>query len=285
MFARGFAILSLIASSAAVAAPEPKQPTGKWVVHFEAAQCVATREYGTEEKPLHFILKAPALGDVLQMGLVWKAGPREPVQTDGEVEFDNASPIQASLLEFGNRKAGQRVLLVNLPLAELAPMHNAKAVRIRARDKANSALGTRVAFGLSTVDETLALSQVSSLLKMMATCTEDLRRVWNVSDAAQPGLLKEPPAGNVTQLFRPQDYPGIALDKQQTGSTELVMLIDETGKVADCIVTQTSGSASLDAQSCVVIKDRGKFKPAVGQDGKPAKSSWRQRITYKMLGA
>ena len=83
-------------------------------------------------------------------------------------------------------------------------------------------------------------------------------------------------------LFSSDDYPGIAVFNDQMGAVSLVLLIDEQGKVADCTVTQTSGVAALDAQSCAVIKERGKFSPAIGQDGKPAKSSWLQRINWRL---
>ena len=106
MFARGFAIISLIVSSAAVAAPEPKQPSGKWVVHFDDAQCVATRQYGPAEKPVYLALKAPPVGDILQIGLVWKGGYREAIQTRGEIVFDDGEPVVTNLLEFGNKKLG-----------------------------------------------------------------------------------------------------------------------------------------------------------------------------------
>ena len=66
------------------------------------------------------------------------------------------------------------------------------------------------------------------------------------------------------------------------GAVSLALLIDEQGKVADCTVTQTSGVAALDAQSCAIIKERGKFSPAIGHDGKPAKSSWLQRINWAL---
>ena len=284
MRARGVAILSLIISSAALAAPEPKQPTGKWIVHFDAAQCVATRNYGSEDKPVHLVLKAPPIGDVLQIGVVWKGGPRDAIQTRGEVVFDNGEPITTSLIEFGNKKLGQRALLVNLPTRDLAPMRQASSIRIRARSSNNVRLGSRLSLGSSTVDETFALSQMSSLLKMMDTCTADLRKVWNVYDEKVPGPLKEPPLGNLVGLFDAEDYPGIALFNDQMGAVSMVLLIDETGKVADCTVTQTSGVAALDVQSCAVIKERAKFKPAVGQDGKPAKSSWLQRINWRISG-
>jgi hypothetical protein len=62
----------------------------------------------------------------------------------------------------------------------------------------------------------------------------------------------------------------------------LALLIDETGKIADCTVIGTSGAASLDTQSCGMLKDRARFKPAIGLDGKPAKGSFIQRITWRV---
>lgn len=144
-------------------------------------------------------------------------------------------------------------------------------------------LGSRLGVGGRSADENFALSNMPALLKMMDTCTADLRKVWNVyRDDEAGGLLKEPPSGDLVGLFDPEDYPGIAMLKEQTGTVALVLLIDESGKVADCTVTQTSGVAALDAQSCAIIKERGKFKPAIGLDGKPAKSSWLQRITWQL---
>ncbi len=62
-----------------------------------------------------------------------------------------------------------------------------------------------------------------------------------------------------------------------------MILVDEQGKVADCTVIQTSGVAALDAQSCSVIKLGAKYKPAIGLDGKPAKSAAFQTISWKIF--
>lgn len=282
MLARGMAILFLSCVAAPAAAAEPQPPSGKWVVHFDDAQCVATRQYGPDDDPVYLTLKAPPVGDVLQIGVIWKGGHRSAIQTRGEVVFDKGEPVVTNLLEFGNKTLGQRALLVNLPTEKLAPMRLASSVRIRARSTSQLTPGSRITFGTSTVDETFGLSQMTSLLRMMDTCTADLRKVWNVYDSAMPGPLKQPPSGNIQGLFNSDDYPGIAVFQDQMGDVALVMLIDEQGKVADCTVTQTSGVAALDAQSCAIIKKRGRFNPAIGQDGKPAKSSWLQRIRWRL---
>ena len=62
----------------------------------------------------------------------------------------------------------------------------------------------------------------------------------------------------------------------------IVALIDEKGEMADCAVIETSGIAALDAQTCFIMRKRGKFAPAIGQDGKPAKGVFTQRIRWEM---
>jgi protein TonB len=70
--------------------------------------------------------------------------------------------------------------------------------------------------------------------------------------------------------------------RRQTGTAVMVLLIDESGKVADCTLTETSGAAALDAQGCAVIRERGKFTPAIGTDGRPAKSAIQVRVHWKL---
>ena len=284
MFARVLACAALLCTAGAAAA-EPKQPNGKWVVNFADAQCVATRNYGSEADPLYLVLKAPATGGTLQVGIVRKGREIEPKQFDGEVVVDEAVAIQTNLLEFGNKKLGQKALLVNLNSQNVASLRPAKTLSIRARDRGIAKLGTRLGQGGSRDGETFALTQMGAVMNMLDTCTKDLREVWKVWDYEKEASgLKEGPSGDLTGIFSPDDYPGIALFKDQMGSVAFVLLIDEQGKVADCTVTETSGVASLDAQSCAIVKERGKFKPAIGVDGKPSKSSYSQRISWRLEG-
>lgn len=81
--------------------------------------------------------------------------------------------------------------------------------------------------------------------------------------------------------FNANDYPGLAIRQEQSGLVEFALLIDETGKVADCTLIKTSGVAALDAQSCAVIKRRGAFLPALGLDGKPVKAATTHRIGWE----
>ena len=280
----GLALLSTAAQASAVTSGEPKQPTSKWIVNFADAQCVATRNYRTESDPIYLVLKSPAIGESIQLGIVRKGGNLDAGQVGGEIQFDEAEPVKASFLEFGVKSMGERARFAYLPAKEVAGLRQSKTIRVRIREKGIERLGTRLGMGLATGEEAFAVTQMPALLKTLETCSADLRNIWHVWDDEHGGQgLKEGPSANLAKLFDPEDYPGIAAFKGQSGSVSLVVLVDEQGKVADCTVIGPSGVASLDAQSCSVIKQGAKYKPAVGLDGKPAKSAVFQRITWKLF--
>jgi len=281
MIGRVLALATILSGSAAASA-EPRQPTGKWVVNFADAQCIATRNYGSEKDPIFLVLKAPAIGDLLQIGIVRNGWKTTATQADGEITFNDSYSFRSSLLEYGSK--GKRALTANVPAQELKPLGTATSVRIRARGSGIVTTASRMPTGGGAgADETFAVTQMASLLKVLENCTADLRKVWHVwnGEGSSPEL-KEGAEANLANLFSAEDYPDIAMFKEQMGTVAMILLVDERGKVADCTTVETSGVAALDAQSCAIVKERATFKPAVGLDGKPAKSAFRQRITWRL---
>lgn len=284
MIGRILAVAAIACSGAAfAAASDARQPTGKWIVDFDDAQCLARRNYGSDKDPLHLVIKAPPLGDVLQIALVRNGELRIANQIEGEILFDENSPIRTTLLEFGVEELGHRVLSVNLPSRELAPMRTASRLRIRAGKDGRFVLGSRLNVGKKRYAEEFALAQMQPLLKVLEECAADLREVWNVVPEHAPAAkLQERASGNLEGLFRGGDYPAEAIYKNMQGKVGLALLIDETGAIADCTVIETSGVAVLDAQSCSILMKRARFKPAIGRDGKPAKDGIVQRISWRI---
>lgn len=285
MLARFLALASVAFSTAAEAAPEAAmQPTGKWVVNFADAQCIATRNYGSESDPLYLTLKAPAVGDSIQLGIIRKGGKLDANQLNGEIVFDDADPLRTSFLEFGVKSMGQRARFVNLAAEQVAGMRQAKTIRVRVREKGIERLGTRFGLGQASGEDAFAVTSMPAVLGTLANCAAGLRKIWKVWDRDKGSPeLREGPSADLAQLFNSDDYPGFAVLRGQSGRVALVVLVDEQGKVADCTVTEPSGVASLDTQSCAVIKQGAKYKPAVGLDGKPSKSAVFQTISWKMF--
>jgi TonB family protein len=170
------------------------------------------------------------------------------------------------MIKFAVNERSERVVLMNLPLDQFASVRKGRSLSISAMGEFN---------------ETFQLASIEPLMKVMDSCVADLRKIWNV-DVAGGTSLQSLPTGSLQGLFRGNDYPGIAISRMKGGSVSFVLLINEQGRVADCTVVRTSGVAALDAQSCAVVTERARFQPAIGKDGKPAKATFRQIITWRI---
>lgn len=270
-FARLIAALALTcgAASAGVAAqPKALQPTEKWVVNFGESQCLASRNYGPPGKPLYLVLKPSPIGHVMQLSVVRKAnwGGGDAAQLPATVRFDEAEPIKSSMLGYTFSKDDVRISLVNLPSDKFAVARQAKAVSIQSHGELN---------------ETFVLAQMGSLMTAIDRCVTELQQDWNIGEANGRQLKERArPKANLASYVSDDDYPAVALENNQAGEVGIALLIDETGKLADCMVIETSGVASLDAQSCATFMERAKFISAVGADGKPAKDGLISRIRW-----
>ena len=83
-------------------------------------------------------------------------------------------------------------------------------------------------------------------------------------------------------IFSHGDYPTQPVVEGKTGKVGVRMLIDVNGKVRDCSINETSGSAVLDLQTCAIIRERGKFTPAIDKDGKAIRSILSQNVTWRL---
>ena len=94
------------------------------------------------------------------------------------------------------------------------------------------------------------------------------------AQAAQPVA---PLAGYITS----DDYPIDALRKEEQGTVEFLLTIGVDGAPTDCVVTNSSGSSSLDSASCRIMMERARFQPAKNAAGKATVGTYTSRITWR----
>jgi TonB family protein len=270
MLLRSFLLFALLALPSIGRTAHVRAPTHAWTVDFAEAQCLAVRDYGTPENPVQLVLKAPAIGDVIQVSIIREASWTGATQVAGRVAIDGARPFEISILTHSPRHSKFRVYSINMTATQFALVRQASELSVRT----------------DGLDERFALTQMTPLLRVVDRCVTDLRQVFNVTDSAtgETSRLQRraTTTTNLATLFSSDDYPTVALREDQSGTVKFVLMIDESGSVVDCTVTGTSGVAVLDSQTCVVLKLRAKFEPALGPDGKPAKDAIRSRIIWKI---
>jgi TonB family protein len=88
------------------------------------------------------------------------------------------------------------------------------------------------------------------------------------------------PSGNLTGLVTHEDYPADALKKLEQGTVTVLLAVNERGEVSGCAVQASSGSATLDAQTCRLLSERARLEPAKDATGRPVAGTFRQRISW-----
>ena len=83
---------------------------------------------------------------------------------------------------------------------------------------------------------------------------------------------------NLAAYVTNNDYPIEALRRNEQGRVGFVLHVSAEGRVSDCAVTVSSGSALLDARTCQIMRNRARFQAARDAQGNPAPD----RVTASM---
>lgn len=93
-------------------------------------------------------------------------------------------------------------------------------------------------------------------------------------DASDPGKCEAKP-GPIPWFARETDYPVAARAAGEEGKVSFTVNVDAEGCVAACTVTDSSGSANLDEETCALIVRNARFKPMRLPDGTRIASTFR----------
>lgn len=250
-------LAAAVATGAAPPADAPRMPLGKWRVDWGDTNCLALQTYGDAKKPTTFAFKPSLNGDVIRVMISRKGGYQNAAHFDVKL-----GDVATTALGFTPRKSGMEVFWINIPRADFDRLIGAPALAIK---------GRRLDLNLSTQGFAAAVTA-------MDKCNTDLRAHWNADEAGETRIAAKPVAlVSPWKLVKSGDYPDQAIFEGRDGSTGVSLLIDEQGAIKDCVVEHASGVATLDAQTCIMIRQRGKFSAAKDAQGKPIKS----RVTYR----
>jgi protein TonB len=78
------------------------------------------------------------------------------------------------------------------------------------------------------------------------------------------------------------DYPRSALEARMSGTVFLRFVVAPSGRVSDCTVTRSSGSAELDATTCRLIQERFRYRPARDAYGRPIAEAIRGQHSWEV---
>jgi protein TonB len=84
------------------------------------------------------------------------------------------------------------------------------------------------------------------------------------------------------QVITAADYPASARAMSAQGQVGFVLTVGVDGRVADCTVTRSSGSAALDSATCRLMRSRGRFTPARDSTGNPVVATIADQVEWRL---
>jgi TonB family protein len=91
-----------------------------------------------------------------------------------------------------------------------------------------------------------------------------------------------PKFGSLASVFSADDYPLEAQAAGQQGTVRFRLTVGADGRVSDCVVIQSSGSAALDERTCTILRTRATFIPAADESGQARESTYENTVSWHM---
>ena len=92
----------------------------------------------------------------------------------------------------------------------------------------------------------------------------------------------DPAKANLVALFSTDDYPVEAIRNEEQGTSAFKLTIDRQGRVANCDITSSSGSETLDVATCKILERRARFVPARDSAGNRVPDEYSGRIRWEL---
>lgn len=238
-------LVAILASGTPTPLANVLAPAGKWTIAYEERQCIASRDFGEAGAPTMFVLR-PYLGSTEEqiVLILPPSADRTKRRGKGTVVLHPSGrrfPMQYASGPVSENRRGINVDIDNAGI----------------RDQ--MAAVTELSIEGDKRAVTLQMAGFASVARALKTCEDDLLRSWGADPAAMTVLAPNAP---VATWFSRDSYPRAALQARETGHVIAMVTVNARGLPLACRTVATSGSATLDAGTCAIIRSRARYPHA-----------------------
>ena len=224
-------------------------PAGKWGQVSEPASCTVARTFRTASEEVTIGFAADPPSPKFRLLVI----TRDTAFSGGEIRITapGVTPLSGPVGLKGLTKSGAKLWAGAFDRDALPGLLGAPCITIDGAKKSWD----------------LPLEGGAAVVNAVTSCEADLVRSWKVDPAE---LANKVPPADMAGWITADDYPPAAIRAREQGTVTILWRIEASGKVEDCRIIASSGSATLDAASCNLIRSRAHYKPAVDANGKAA---------------
>lgn len=284
--ATAFALAAAVFSFSASASDTPTalSPSGNWNVDFAPNKCRLARIFGEgENRHLLFIEQywpGKHFGlTVSGPGLKrWHSRARTKLQFSSEREPFTTEPFKGDTETFGPAMIYSSVSLEN---GTQGDEQDGGAVPFLDTELANTVEFIELRQGGKALR--LDTGPLGEAFEVLNRCTEDLLRDWGLDAEKLKTATRRPTFENKRSVVRQilRTYPAAALNRGEQGIFRMRALIDENGKVTDCVINEATTADRLESPACKAMR-KARFSPALDASGEPIPSYYATSITYRI---
>jgi TonB family protein len=128
----------------------------------------------------------------------------------------------------------------------------------------------------------LEFGSLAKPMTLLRHCTETLVKSWGFDPEQQAsGQRRAKPVTAPQKWLNPNDYPSRALSGGHNGVVQFRLDVDEQGKITGCYVLARTSPDDFADVTCRMVSKRGRFEPALDKDGKPMRTYYVQKVSWK----
>ncbi len=274
-------LMALVPVAAAQAATLVLEPSAPWNLDYSEDSCRLARPFGTEAKQVLLILESFAPDRTVDARVIGKSlagdgnlyqpvtfgfGPDRPLVKKDEAVSGNIGPDKVPMLLLGELDLLNRTY------------HDAKGSGPTAEQEAAT---SEFEIRMRITHLLLKTGSFKAPMEALRQCTGDLVKAWGLNPAQQERRRSAPaPLGKPGNWVTSNDYPSAALSKGESAWVNFRLLVDATGKATACHIQLATKSPALKDLTCKLLLARAQFKPAIGEDGQPIASYYRNAVRW-----
>jgi TonB family protein len=264
-----FSLLVVAVSSASLShAQSVNVPPGQWVIDYGETRCaLARRSAGAGSVIL--ILDTYLGGAQPQLILLAEDSDHLPRRVPATVNIALSPSNHRVRASISQRRLRRGSTLI------MPDLGDDFAEQFGRSDRITIDAGERRIFDL-------ALPNAREGVTALNACNDDLLRHWGINPSERLSLQRLPTADTSVGWITSDDYPAGAPGRGEQGTTVLRIAVRPDGRAAECTVVSSSGSTDLDAQSCQLTLQRGRFIPALDANGRATAASMIYRIVWRL---
>lgn len=267
----GTSFVFAAAAALAIQQTSPSQPTllepsGPWTVEHADSMCIVGRNFGTGDRQITLGFRPGPTSDHMRVAL-WLSGSGKKYSFGAaNLALDDQIPVLAPFGRGPISIKGMQLVQIDTKRSEIGDLSAAKQLHVQA----------------DTLALTFKLGNIGGAMKALEKCERELLISWGMDPVVLDSIAKPAFHPNLVMIFSTNDYPSPALRQREQGTAGVYFRIGTDGRVSNCRVAETSGSSTLDAQTCAIIVRRARYQPAKTKTGELVASIGFQRIRWEI---